>query len=80
MRPVLFDNAEGQHAHTLRLMNRLDEIGPGEFFPIWRKVGLRETGGRGEQENEHHEDCSMFAFHHPTLIKTPVRQVSRSQA
>jgi hypothetical protein len=34
MRPVLFNNAEGQDAHALRLMNRLGEIRPGEFFPI----------------------------------------------
>ena len=34
MRAVLFENAEGQQACSLRAMNALAEIGGGEFFPV----------------------------------------------
>jgi hypothetical protein len=31
---MLFKNAEGQDACPLRAVNRFDEIGAGEFFPM----------------------------------------------
>ena len=34
VRPVFFQNAEGQQASSLRTMNALAEVGGGQFFPV----------------------------------------------
>src|SRR5581483_12133688 len=40
MRAVLFQDAEGQKACTLRLMNGVMKVGGGEFFPTHREFRL----------------------------------------
>ena len=42
VRAVLFDDAEGQHAHPLRLVDGLNEVRGGEFFPLGGELGLRD--------------------------------------
>src|SRR5215469_3790835 len=62
MRAVLFDDAEGQHAHALRLVDGADKVGGGEFFPFRRKLlRLRGAGSRdgnecGNSEPSQHKD------------------------
>ena len=40
MRAMLFDDADGEHADALRLVDGLNEVGGGEFFPLGGELGL----------------------------------------
>ena len=44
MRAVLLDDADGEHADSLRLVDGLHEVGGGEFFPLGGELGLRDGG------------------------------------
>ena len=40
MRTMLFDDADGEHADALRLVDGLHEVGGGELFPLGGELGL----------------------------------------
>ena len=53
MRPMLLDDAEGQEAHALGLANRRNEVRPGEFLPMHRKIVLGESWNGGGEESQY---------------------------
>ena len=51
MRAVLFDDANGKHTDSLRLVNGLHEVGGGELFPLGGKLGLGDCwNGKCEEK------------------------------
>ena len=52
MRPVLFEDAEGQHAHALRLMDGLHEIAGGQLFPFGREFLRLAAANRNQDQNQ----------------------------
>ena len=66
MGAMLFDDAERQHAHALRLMDCLDEVRAGQFFPFGGKAGLREADTRSRRRDGHSNRKSVLKIHRET--------------
>src|SRR5581483_8653702 len=55
MRPVLFDDAERQHARVLRLLDRPRKICRGQLFPLHRQLLTVSSYGRERAQGGQHE-------------------------
>ena len=64
MRAVLFDDAEGQHADALRLVDGLHEVGSGELFPFGGEARLRNCTARERRskESSRRRDCEQTSW------------------
>jgi hypothetical protein len=60
---VLFDDAEGEHADSLSLVDGLDEVGSGEFFPFCRECRLRNSVAREGQDKESDDEKTANRLH-----------------
>ena len=70
MRPVLFDDAERQHANALRLMDSGNEIGSGQLLPMRGQTCLRTAAVCEQEETDTIKARRNTAFiANPPLIR-----------